>query len=396
MLLHSQIAPVARGRKRRLVTQATLRSIRSISAATVLGLSLISAAPVVAQQQQQQTVPVGTVYAERRPISQSRDFVGRVEAIDRVSVQARVTGYLEAILFTEGDFVKKGDPIYQIERGLFQAAVEQAQGTLERSKAAKTLTQIQLQRAEELLARNAGTAVARDQALAADQQAEGQILSDQANLDTANINLGYTDIRAPISGKISKSNITVGNVVGPSSGVLTVIVSQDPMYVTFPVSQREFLNLQASGKQVNPEDIEIRIRFANGVTYNQVGTISFVDVMVDRATDTVLVRAKMPNPDGVLVDGQLVTVTVQANQPRERVTIPQAALIADQQGIYVFIVEDGKAVARRVKTGGEDGPDIIVNDGLKGGEQVVVEGLQSIRPGQPVQATPAPASLKTD
>jgi membrane fusion protein (multidrug efflux system) len=393
MLLDRRTEPGDRDLARRF---AGLPSPRSICAATLLATCLIAAAPVVAQQQQQQTVPVGTVYAERRPISQSRDFVGRVEAIDRVSVQARVTGYLEAILFTEGDFVKKGDPLYQIERGLFAAAVEQAQGTLERSKAAKTLTQIQLQRAEELLARNAGTAVARDQALAADQQAEGQILSDQANLDNANINLGYTDIRAPISGKISKSNITVGNVVGPSSGVLTVIVSQDPMYVTFPVSQREFLNLQASGKQVNPEDIEVRIRFANGVTYNQVGTISFVDVMVDRATDTVLVRAKMANPDGVLVDGQLVTVTVQANQPQERVTIPQAALIADQQGIYVFVVEDGKAVVRRVKTGAEDGPDIVVNDGLKGGEQVIVEGLQSIRPSQPVQATPAPASLKTD
>jgi membrane fusion protein, multidrug efflux system len=393
MLLDRRTEPGDRDLARRF---AGLPSPRSICAATLLATCLIAAAPVVAQQQQQQTVPVGTVYAERRPISQSRDFVGRVEAIDRVSVQARVTGYLEAILFTEGDFVKQGDPLYQIERGLFQAAVEQAQGTLERSKAAKTLTQIQLQRAEELLARNAGTAVARDQALAADQQAEGQILSDQANLDNANINLGYTDIRAPISGKISKSNITVGNVVGPSSGVLTVIVSQDPMYVTFPVSQREFLNLQASGKQVNPEDIEVRIRFANGVTYNQVGTISFVDVMVDRATDTVLVRAKMANPDGVLVDGQLVTVTVQANQPQERVTIPQAALIADQQGIYVFVVEDGKAVVRRVKTGAEDGPDIVVNDGLKGGEQVIVEGLQSIRPGQPVQATPAAASLKTD
>jgi membrane fusion protein, multidrug efflux system len=392
MLLERHTEPGDRDRPRR---SAGLPSPRSICTAMLLALCLIAAAPVVAQQQQQ-TVPVGTVYAERRPISQSRDFVGRVEAIDRVSVQARVTGYLEAILFTEGDFVKKGDPLYQIERGLFAAAVEQAQGALERSKAAKSLSQIQLQRAEELLARNAGTAVARDQALAADQQAEGQILSDQASLDNANINLGYTDIRAPISGKISKSNITVGNVVGPSSGVLTVIVSQDPMYVTFPVSQREFLNLQASGKQVNREDIEVRIRFANGVTYNQVGTISFVDVMVDRATDTVLVRAKMANPDGVLVDGQLVTVTVQANQPRERVTIPQAALIADQQGIYVFVVEDGKAVVRRVKTGGEDGPDIIVNDGLKGGEQVIVEGLQSIRPGQPVQATPAPASLKTD
>jgi membrane fusion protein, multidrug efflux system len=390
ILLDRQIGPGDRVPARRL---DRLARPRLISAASLLAISLIAAAPAVAQQQ---TVPVGTVYAERRPISQSREFVGRVEAIDRVSVQARVTGFLEAILFTEGDFVKKGDPLYHIERGPFEAAAEQARGALERSKAAKTLTQIQLQRAEELLARNAGTAVTRDQALAADQQAEGQILSDQANLDTANINLGYTDIVAPISGKISKSNITVGNVVGPSSGVLTVIVSQDPMYVTFPVSQREFLNLQASGKQVNRKDIEVRIRFANGVTYNQVGTISFVDVMVDRATDTVLVRAKMPNPDGVLVDGQLVTVALQANQPRERVTIPQAALIADQQGIYVFVVEDGKAVMRRVKTGGEDGPDIIVNDGLKGGELVIVEGLQSIRPGQPVQATPVPASLKTD
>ena len=388
MLLERQI----RLGDRELIHRFTRRVSRRSICLVLVAIFAVTANPVTAQQ----AVPVGTVYAERRPISQSRDFVGRVEAIDRVSVQARVTGYLEAILFTEGDFVNKGDALYQIERGPFQAAVEQAQGALERSKAAKTLTQIQLQRAEELLARNAGTAVARDQALAADRQAEGQILSDQATLDNANINLSYTDIRAPISGKISKSNITVGNVVGPSSGILTVIVSQDPMYVTFPVSQREFLNLQASGKQVNREDIEVRIRFANGVTYNQVGTISFVDVMVDRATDTVLVRAKMPNPDGVLVDGQLVTVSVQANQPQERVTIPQAALIADQQGIYVFVVEDGKAVVRRVKTGGEDGPDIIVNDGLKGGEQVIVEGLQSIRAGQPVQATPAPASLKTD
>ncbi|MGC2077715.1 MAG: efflux RND transporter periplasmic adaptor subunit, partial [Xanthobacteraceae bacterium] len=220
MLLDRRTEPGDRDHTRRFSCRLGPRSICTVA---LLVTSLIAATPVVAQQQRQQTVPVGTVYAERRPISQSRDFVGRVEAIDRVSVQARVTGYLEAILFTEGDFVKKGDPLYHIERGLFEAAVEQARGAVERSKAAKTLTQIQLQRAEELLARNAGTAVARDQALAADQQAEGQILSDQANLDNANINLGYTDIRAPISGKISKSNITVGNVVGPSSGVLTVI-----------------------------------------------------------------------------------------------------------------------------------------------------------------------------
>ena len=146
-------------------------------------------------------MPVGTVYAERQSISNIRDFVGRVEATGRVDIRARVQGYLEQVLFKEGDIVKKGDQLYQIEKGLFQAAVEAAKGALERSKAAKTLTAIQLQRAQELLEKNAGTAVARDQALAADQQAQGQILADQANLDTANINLGYTDIASPISGK---------------------------------------------------------------------------------------------------------------------------------------------------------------------------------------------------
>jgi membrane fusion protein (multidrug efflux system) len=354
---------------------------------------ITSFALVTASNAQQQTVPVGTVYAERKPIAQSRDFVGRIEAIDRVSIQARVKGYLEAVLFKEGDIIKKGAPLYQIEKGPFQAAVEQAQGTLERAKAAKTLTEIQLQRAEDLLTKQAGTAVARDQALAADQQARGQILSDQANLDNANINLGYTDIVSPIAGKISKTNITAGNVVGPDTGPLTLIVSQDPMYVSFPVSQREFLNVQVRGKQIDPKQVKIRIRFADGTTYNQQGTVNFIDVSVDRATDTVLVRGTIANPNGSLIDNQLVNVSVEAEQPQEKVLVPQAALIADQQGIYVYVVEDGKAAVRRIKPGGESGPNVVVDDGLKGGEQIIVEGLQSIRPGQPVQASPMQTSL---
>ncbi len=359
-----------------------------------VGAAAVFACVVVTHANAQQVAPsVGTVYAERKPIAQTLDFVGRIEATDRVVIQARVKGYLEAVLFKEGEFVKKGEPLYQIEKGLFQAAVEQAQGALERTKAAKVLTTIQLQRAEELLAKSAGTAVARDQALAADQQAQGAILSDQANLDTANINLGYTDIVSPISGKISKTNITAGNVVGPDSGPLTLIVSQDPMYVTFPVSQREFLQAHISGRQVDIAGIKVRIRFADGSTYNQIGSINFVDVSVNRATDTVLVRATMPNPAGALVDGQFVTVTLETGQPGEKVVVPQAALIADQEGIYVFAVEDGKAVVKRIKTGGEDGPNVVVNEGLKGGEQVIVEGLQSVRPGQPVQTSPMPSSL---
>ena len=214
-------------------------------------------------------------------------------------------------------------------------------------------------------------------------------MSDQARLDNANRNLGYTDIVSPIIGKISKTNVTAGNVVGPNSGNLTLIVSQDPMYVTFPVSQRVFLTMR-----VKPEEIKVKIRFADGTTYNQQGTINFIDVSVDRATDTVLVRATMPNPDGVLIDGQLVTVVLQAEQPQEQVVIPQAALIADQEGIYVFVVENGKATVRRIKPGGEIGANVVVNQGLKGGEQVIVEGLQSIRPGQPVLAAPVSSNLK--
>jgi membrane fusion protein (multidrug efflux system) len=354
----------------------------------VLGLSL----PADAQQQPPAAVPVGVVKAELRPIADALEFVGRVDAINRVEIKARVTGFLEDVLFKEGDAVKDGDPLYRIEQGLYQAAVEQAEGALERSKAAKILTELQLQRAQDLLDKNAGTVVARDQARAQDEQAKGSVMIDEANLATAKINLGYTDIRSPIAGKVSKTNVTKGNVVGPSSGVLTTIVSQDPMYVTFPVSQRDFLRARQSGNKVDVAAISARLRFADGTVYDQVGRINFIDVTVDRSTDTVLVRATFPNPASGLTDGQLVRVNLESGAVKEKVVIPQAALIADQEGIYVFVVEDGKAAVKRVKVGGESGTDSIVESGLAAGDLVIVEGLQSVRPGAPVRANPLPAA----
>jgi membrane fusion protein (multidrug efflux system) len=351
-------------------------------------------AAALAQQAPPAAVPVGVVKAERKPIEKTFDFVGRVEAVNRVEIRARVQGFLEAVLFKEGDTIKEGDPLYRIEKGMFQAAVEQAEGALLRSKAAKTLTEAQLARAEDLLAKNAGTAVARDQAVAADEQAKGQILSDEASLQTAKINLGYTDIVTPVSGRIGRTNITKGNVVGPDSGPLTVVVSQDPMYVTFPVSQRELLKAREDAHQVDVRAIKAKLRFADGKTYDQTGQINFVDVTVDRATDTVLVRATFPNPDGALIDGQLVRVTLESGTPQEMVVVPQSALIADQEGVYVFVVEDGKAVVKRIKPGGESGTDAVVQDGLSGNEQIIVEGLQGVRPGIPVKASPVMTTLK--
>lgn len=348
---------------------------------------------VRAQTEPAPALPVGTIAAQRKAIDKPLEFVGRVEAVGRVEVRARITGYLNAVLFQEGDPVKEGSPLYRIEPDLFEAAVKQAAGALERSQAAQTLAVIQLQRAQELLERNSGTVVARDQARAAVDSAKGAVMGDDANLKTAQINLGYTQILSPIAGRIGRTSVTKGNVVGPDSGVLTTIVSQDPIYVTFPVSQREFLRVQQGGDRPDRSRITVRIRFSDGSTYGQVGRINFVNISVDRTTDTVLVRATIPNPAGNLRDGQLVQVALQTGAPEEKVVVPQAALIADQGGVYVFAVEDGRAVTKRVKpASGGGGQDAVIDEGLSGGELIIVEGLQRVRPGILVRATPVGSS----
>lgn len=354
------------------------------AAVTAVGLATSAGA----QATDGQAVPVGVVTAERKAINQSADFVGRIDAINKVEVRARVKGFLDEVLFTEGDTIKAGAALYQIEKGLFEADVEQAQGALERAKAALTLAGLQRQRAEDLLARNSGTVVARDQAIAEENSAKGSVLSAEASLATARINLGYTRIASPIDGKIGKTAITKGNVVGPDSGVLATIVSQDPMYVSFPISQRALTEAAEKGGKRSADELTVSLRFSDGTTYDQTGRMNFIDVTVNRSTDTVLARATMPNPNGLLIDGQFVRVTLQTATPEEKVLVPQSALIADQQGTYVFVVEDGKAAVRRVVPNVSIGADIVIESGLKGGELVIVEGLQGVRAGTAVRATP--------
>lgn len=352
-------------------------------------------APAIAQQST--SIPVGTVPAERKPITQANEFVGRVEAVGRVEIRARVTGFLQEILFKDGQTVKAGDILYRIERDTFDAAVQDARGRLVQAQGEYANAAAQRGRTEELQKTDTASRALLDQRVAAEKTAQGQVVIADAALKTATVNLGYTEITAPIDGEVGRSKFTVGNVVGPDSGPLTVIVSRDPMYVTFPVSQREFLKIQKleeADRQTQKESLNVRIRFSDGSYYDGVGRISFVDVTVDRATDTVLVRATLPNPNGQLIDGQLVRVLVEGDKPVEKVLIPQAALLVDQQGTYVFVVQDGKAAVARVKVGGESGPNSIIEDGLKGGEQVVVQGVESLRPGTAVVASPVPQPNK--
>jgi membrane fusion protein (multidrug efflux system) len=356
-----------------------------------VGLALAVPLLVVAQAQQPASPTVSVITAEKRPITEAVRFVGRVQAIDRVDVRARVTGFLEEVLFQDGQQVKTGDALYRIEKGPFEAAVQQAKATVVRTRAQLDNATVQRQRAEDLLKSNSGTVANRDDRIAAEKAATGDLAAAEAALKSAEINLAYTDINSPIDGRIGRTAVTRGNVVGPDSGVLTTIVSSNPMYVTFPVSQREFVRIFPPGRdgQAAINNTKVIVQMSNGPVYPHAGKIDFVDVKVDQATDTIAVRASLPNPDGRLVDGQLVQVSVEGDKPEERVVIPQAALIADQQGIYVFIIEDGKAAIRRVKVGQTVGGSIVVTEGLSGGELVVTTGLQGLRAGLPVMAVPA-------
>lgn len=369
-----------------------MRRLPSVAAPFLLAAMLSLGHPAAAQQPAGQPTPVGTVVATKQPVTQAVDFVGRVEAIDRVEIRARVTGFLTDTFFKEGSIVHEGDKLFQIDPAPFEAALQQAQGALLQAQGTLTNASVQRGRAEELVKTSATSVAVRDERIAAEKNAQGAVAIADANLKTATINLGYTTITAPVTGKIGRAKVTRGNVVGPDSGPLVLIVSQDPMYVTFPVSQREFLRIRQEGGNASRDSLVVRLRFADGSPYAQDGKIDFVDVTVNRSTDTVSVRAQVPNPDGVLTDGEFMRVAVQGNKPAEKVVVPQAALLADQEGIYVFVVQDGKAVVKRIRTGGEVGTNTIVEQGLLGGEQVVVSGLQALRPGAPVVASPMPAA----
>jgi membrane fusion protein, multidrug efflux system len=196
-------------------------------AAAILSLQLV-AVPLAAQQPT--AIPVGTRTAELRPITKAVDFVGRVEAMERVDVRARVTGFLQEVLFKEGSLVKEGDVLYRIEPDTFQGAVQQARGALLQGQGKLANATAQLARTQELVKTDAATRALLDVRMAEQKTAQGDMINADADLKTANVNLGYTEIVAPISGEVGRSKLTKGNVVGPDSGVLTTILSRDPMY----------------------------------------------------------------------------------------------------------------------------------------------------------------------
>jgi membrane fusion protein, multidrug efflux system len=289
-------------------------------------------------------------------------------------------------LFDEGSDVKAGDLLFVIEKAPYEAVVAQRQAELASAEANKANTAAQLARGEELVKNDNIPRSEVDLRRADDLMAAAGIQEAQAALERAQINLSYTDIHAPIDGRISRAAVSIGNLVGPDSGVLATIVSQDPIYVTFPVTQRELLTHRGeSGEPV------VKVTLPDGTLYKHVGKPNFLDVQVDPGTDTLTVRAELPNPDRTLVDGQFVGVRVERGEPEQVLAVPQAALQVDQAGPYVLVVGgDDKVEARRVTLGAAEGDRAVVRDGLKEGERVIVEGVQKVRPGMAVAASEAP------
>src|SRR5215471_13174945 len=366
----------------------------------ILGIS-----PLTAEAQPAPGGPpaVGVVRAERQQITQTDEFIGRIQSIGRVALVARVTAFLEKRLFVEGAEVKKGDLLYQLEQPPFQAQVDFNKANVAQLEAQHRNAELTLERAQYLLKTVAGQQSNVDAALAQERSLAAQIAGAQAQLQTAQINLDYTEIRAPIDGKISATEVTEGNVVSPTSGTLANIVSQDPMYVLYPVSVRAGLDLRnrydAKG---GFNAVVLQIRLPDGRIYGQNGKLDYVSPTVATNTDTITVRGVIPNPrlPGVppgapapreLFDGEFVTVMVEGVEPITVLAIPRAAVLSDQQGDYVYIVDgQNKAQRRRIQLGQSTPSTAVVTNGLQEGELVISEGLQRVRPGAVV--SPGPAS----
>ena len=375
----------------------------------VLGVLLFAclSAGAAAQQPAPGGPPaVGVVRAERQQITQSDEFIGRIQAVNRVTLVARVTAFLDKRQFVEGAEVKKGDLLYVLEQPPFQAQVDAAKASIEQFEAQHRNAELTLERAQALLKTPAGQQSNVDAALASERGFAAQIAGAQAQLETAQINLAYTEIRAPIDGKISATQVTEGNVVSPTTGTLANIVSQDPMYVLFPIALRAGLDLRARyARKGGYRAVLIKLRLPDGQIYSQEGNLDYVSPTVAENTDTVTLRGVVPNPvlPGMkagqpgareLTDGEFVTVLLQGVQPIEVLAIPRASVLSDQQGDYVYVVDNqNKAQVRRIQQGQSTPSIAVITNGLKEGELVISEGLQRVRPGEAVSpgpATPAP------
>ncbi|MGC8532106.1 MAG: efflux RND transporter periplasmic adaptor subunit [Acidiphilium sp.] len=376
--------------RQNLARHAALGSILAVPALAISTMAVAAAAlPPPA---------VSVVVVTKQKIYQQQSYIGRIQATRIVNLVPRITGYLEKRLFHQGADVKKGQLLYVIEPGPYQAAFDQANAAVAAAKATLANAQTTLGRSVALLHTPAGQRSTMDNDRATEQSDAANLQAARAQRETAAINLSYTEIRSPINGRIGATNINIGNVVSPTTGTLATVVSQNPVNITFSMPARDALKLrQDYAQQGGLNAVELRLRLPDGRMDPQIGTLDFTSNQISQTTDSLAMQGTIANPpikglgaaklnDRALTSGEFVTVVVRAKHPVEQIVLPRDAVLSDQLGDYVLTVNAQNKVERTsVKLGQTTPATATIASGLKLGSHVIIDGIEKIHPGLTVK-----------
>jgi multidrug efflux system membrane fusion protein len=334
-----------------------------------------------------QAAPVDVAEVVERSLTDWQSYSGRLEAVDRVEIRPRVSGTLVAVRFKDGSLVRKGDELFTIDPLPYAAEVERAEANLAGAQARAAYTSSDLARGQRLIADNAIARRDLEEKQNAAREASANLKAAQAALDIARLNLGYTHIYAPVSGQVSRAEVTQGNLVaaGASSVPLTTLVSVDHIYASFDVDEQSFLKYVNPARTGKGAPVPVDLGLANEEGYSRTGTVQYVDNRLDVTSGTIRVRATFDNADGTLVPGLYARIRLGGGVPRAAILIDEKALGTDQNKQFVMVLDkDNHAQYREVRLGAAQDGLRIVDSGLKAGERIVVNGLQRVRPGDPV------------
>jgi membrane fusion protein (multidrug efflux system) len=345
-------------------------------------------------------VEVTTITVAPRETPVSFEFVGQTQSSREVEIRARVDGFLEKRLYKEGDLVQAGQPMFQMDRKPFEAALQSAKGQLAQQRAALNVAVADLARVKPLAAQNALSPKDLDQAVGNEQKAKAAVLAAEGQVQTAELNLGYTAIASPLRGLASSAKLQEGAYVSASNNLLTYVAQMDPIWINFSISENELLRLRdqaAKGLLRMPKnnDYDVKVVLADGSIYPTRGKVSFSDPSFSKDTGTFQVRSVFANPKGLLRPGQFVRVEVEGSVRPNAILVPQRAVQQGAKSHFVWLVDkEGKATQRVVDVGDWNGDNWFINQGLAAGDQVVVDGAIRVSPGAPLKisplSTPAP------